>query len=530
MLLGLANEKIAGAAEIMETLEVEIIAAEDSYVNLETAKKVYDVIAEKSASISEASQVKAKVAEKVREIAIKEKEAVAVIDLIELTLDPEVFTEIDAGLLDIQVLEETAVVAAIAEEAVQLANAGGSEEADNIKVQFDFDQQNVESTTLVFVSMEKAETEAIENEKQAIIDEDIALKEFERLDEEEFEIEVIFAQAELDEEKAKEKVEDPTNNIADIPKYKQEYIDLTAQKEELRKIKDTTNKRREEAEKQWEENRIANEKAAELSEKMTELTEASKIASDNAKTQLATRTETMKEMLAEAKEQAWIIVGARKDVGGLAADLLIQSQLAYEDWVAPIDVLAKTFCGIYATYDSTVLITVTDFNDHHEQLQRDLVEARKGMDQAIILAKRLQTLTWNELSKAQNALANTVAEQQRLLEEKQRREEAERDQPVKCPSYTYAKEPETFENDDMIVTLTGLNKTVLDGFAVSSEQGLSVEECANLILNAEDAVCADKVNMKYVPTSGCYCFNPEGSATVSAADYEDFDGSHMFTI
>jgi hypothetical protein len=56
----LANEKISGAAELMETLESEIIAAEDSYVNLETAKKVYDAIAEKTASISEASQLKAK--------------------------------------------------------------------------------------------------------------------------------------------------------------------------------------------------------------------------------------------------------------------------------------------------------------------------------------------------------------------------------------------------------------------------------------------------------------------------------------
>jgi hypothetical protein len=220
------------------------------------------------------------------------------------------------------VLEETAATKAIAEEAVELAKEGGSEEADNIKIQFDLDQQNVEYTTLVFVSMEKAETEAIENEKQAIIDEDFALKEFTRLEDEEYEIEVLFAQAELDEEKAKEKVENSEGNIADIPKYKQEYIDLTAQREELEKIKDETKKRREEAEKQWEENRIANEKAAELTEKMTELTASAKMAKDNAKTQLEERTETMKEMLAEAREQAWIEVGGRKDVLGLAEDLL----------------------------------------------------------------------------------------------------------------------------------------------------------------------------------------------------------------
>jgi hypothetical protein len=215
----------------------------------------------------------------------------------------------------------------------------------------------------------------------------------------------------------------------------------------------------------------------------------------------------MKAMLAEAREATWAEVGARKDLLGLAEDMLSESQMAYEDWVAPLDELAKTFCGNYDTYVSTDEDIVANFEAHHEQLQRDLVEARKGMDQAIIFAKRIDTLSWNELGKASAALEATVVEQQRVLEEKLRREEAERDMPIKCPEYTYAKEPETFSSDEMTVTLTGLNKTVLNAITVSSEPGLTVEECAKLIIATDANTCSDRSNMKLVPTSGCYCFS-----------------------
>jgi hypothetical protein len=55
-----------------------------------------------------------------------------------------------------------------------------------------------------------------------------------------------------------------------------------------------------------------------------------------------------------------------------------------------------------------------------------------------------------------------------------------------------------------------------------------VEECANLILGAQDWKCANKTDMKYSPASGCYCYN--GEETLVQEDYEDMEGSHMFTI
>jgi hypothetical protein len=243
----------------MEVLDQEILEVEEQYTAFETAKKVYDEVAEKAVAISEAFQHEAKEKEKVREILVLEQVVADKIEAIEVTLEPEVLMEIDAGLEEIKVLEEVAAVQEIAEEAVRLANAGGSEEADNIKIQFDVDQENVESTTLIFVTMEKAEVEAIENEKLAKIDEDFALHEKKRLEVELVEFEVLVADIELAEEKAKEKVEDCQCNIADIPKYKQEFIDLTAQKEELQAIRDQKNQMHEEASAIWEENRIANE-------------------------------------------------------------------------------------------------------------------------------------------------------------------------------------------------------------------------------------------------------------------------------
>lgn len=46
-----------------------------------------------------------------------------------------------------------------------LAKEGGSTEADTIKLAFDNDQVAVEATTKAELVLEKAETEAVENEK-----------------------------------------------------------------------------------------------------------------------------------------------------------------------------------------------------------------------------------------------------------------------------------------------------------------------------------------------------------------------------
>lgn len=57
------------------------------------------------------------------------------------------------------------------------------------------------------------------------------------------------------------------------------------------------------------------------------------------------------------------------------------------------------------------------------KIQRDLVEARRGVDEAIILAKRLQVLSWNELRSAQRALEETDAEVDKAAADKERREQ-----------------------------------------------------------------------------------------------------------
>lgn len=67
---------------------------------------------------------------------------------------------------------------------------------------------------------------------------------------------------------------------------------------------------------------------------------------------------------------------------------------------------------------------MTTLDTNINKVQKDVIEARKGVDQAIIHAKRLQTLSYNELSKAQKALANTIAQKEKAAAEKLRREQA----------------------------------------------------------------------------------------------------------
>jgi hypothetical protein len=104
-----------------------------------------------------------------------EEETITIeLDTVEQELDQEVFVEIETAVQDIQVRVETYETTVVAEEAVTLANAGGSTEADAIKIQFDTDAATVESTTVILIQFEKAETEAIEMENTLIIEEELA--------------------------------------------------------------------------------------------------------------------------------------------------------------------------------------------------------------------------------------------------------------------------------------------------------------------------------------------------------------------
>jgi hypothetical protein len=108
----------------------------------------------------------------------------------------------------------------------------------------------------------------------------------------------------------------------------------------------------------------------------------------------------MKAMLAEAREIAWKEVNQTKDKVSLGADLLEETEISYNTHMIPIETLASAFCGVVEAYDSSDFDLVEGHFETHETLQRDLIEARKSVDQAIIFAKRLQRLVYNELDAA----------------------------------------------------------------------------------------------------------------------------------
>jgi hypothetical protein len=103
-------------------------------------------------------------------------------------------------------------------------------------------------------------------------------------------------------------------------------------------------------------------------------------------------------------------------------------------------------------------------------------------------------------------LNNTIAEQERIAAEKARKAEAERTKPIKCPDYTYAKEPESVDNASFTATLVGANMKHTGKKGISTEAGLTVEQCAQMIIDTEDADCTNKDYFVYAPSHGCYCF------------------------
>jgi len=82
----------------------------------------------------------------------------------------------------------------------------------------------------------------------------------------------------------------------------------------------------------------------------------------------------------------------------------------------------ETTEAVTNSYSSTNLTEITDYYNKSNQIQKDLIESRKGVDQAIIYAKRLQTLTYNELAAAKRALDDTIAQKAAAAAEKLRRE------------------------------------------------------------------------------------------------------------
>ena len=130
-------------------------------------------------------------------------------------------------------------------------------------------------------------------------------------------------------------------------------------------------------------------------------------------------------MLAEARELAWIEVGASTDTVALSTTLLTTTLTNHTEFSIPINTLAATFCTVISngTYDDTNKTIVTAQNTTHETLITNLIDAKKSVDLAIIYAKRVQGLTYKEIGAAKLALENTINEKQRIIDEEARRVE-----------------------------------------------------------------------------------------------------------
>jgi len=76
------------------------------------------------------------------------------------------------------------------------------------------------------------------------------------------------------------------------------------------------------------------------------------------------------------------------------------------------------------------------------------------------------------------------------------------------------------------VTLVGLNQAHAGATVVSSDAGLTVEECANKVLEA-GSTCGNNVEyMSYSEQGGCSCY----TEAVTEGAFESTYGTHMFKI
>ena len=234
-------------------------------------------------------------------------------------------------------------------------------------------------------------------------------------------------------------------------------------------------------------------------------------------------------MLAEARELAWIEVGASTDTVALSTTLLTTTLTNHTEFSIPINTLAATFCTVISngTYDDTNKTIVTAQNTTHETLITNLIDAKKSVDLAIIYAKRVQGLTYKEIGAAKLALENTINEKQRIIDEEARRVEEQRLKPIKCPLYTYVKTPETLITNTLNATLLAVNRHALNSKLISGDAGLSVEQCAEMVFAQADSFCSNKFHMKYSEQFGCYCYDGADDAVFTTSASE---GMHFFRI
>jgi hypothetical protein len=508
----------------MPVLEEEIKEGEEDFQQLEFAKQEYDTAAEATTKLADATQQMAKESEKTRTLVVEEKKAVDEKEKVDEEIEPEVVAEVETAEEEEEVEQEQAETKKTADEAVKLAKEGGSTQTETIQKDFDDDKKTVEATTKAKIALVKAETEADENVKTAQTNEETAEEENEKAEDEEEELDEKVEQAELDTENAKEKVENCGCNIADIPVFKQKYIDMQAKLKVLKETQEKAKKFRALAKKRWDELRQENIRAREIWAKMKKAREAAAAANKAAAERMKERTQKMQEMIANAREKAQAEVAKKTDLLGLATDLVNQTNKNHVKQATPIYTVAKAFVEeISVKYDSQDYDTVKKHYSTSMKIQRDLIEARKGVDYAWVLAKRLWVLSWNELRLAQRALRDSVRAKAKAEAEKKRREEAEKNKPIKCPEYTYPAEPESFSLPTLKATLQMANATGSNKVVLSKVAGESAEQCAKRVIDS-GARCGDQGYMGYSAAAGCSCYPVLGKVTSAVA------GHHIFKV
>ena len=133
-------------------------------------------------------------------------------------------------------------------------------------------------------------------------------------------------------------------------------------------------------------------------------------ARNTALEQMKTRTITIAEIIATAKETAEAAAVVSVDILGLATDLLARENTNNTEDATPIEsAVAAAFCGGLAAYNDANISETRTHNEAAVSVRDNLISARKNVDLASVIAKQLDAMTWNELRVAEKAYKESAA-------------------------------------------------------------------------------------------------------------------------
>jgi len=202
-------------------------------------------------------------------------------------------------------------------------------------------------------------------------------------------------------------------------------------------LRDIAKAKREVIKRTYQELQDKSKKAREIAIKVRKARTQAWDALKASRSKMRERTNKMRQMLIEARETARKETAGKKDLTALAKELITSTKNNFNKDADAINTTAANFCtAVAASYDATKYDEVKKHFTTSSSIARNLIEARKGIDFAYILAQRVRVLSWGELRKAQWALKMSVREKAKEEADKKAREEAQKLKPVKCPMYT----------------------------------------------------------------------------------------------